>query len=81
VPGVQNVIGTYYSTIFCDRALENCTKVNTKSEHKKRRVASQEFNSRIPKAVEHLWRMWRSSQESWPSRSKLRRIAPTAGGI
>jgi hypothetical protein len=32
VPGVQNLIGTYYSTIFEDWALENCTEVNTKSE-------------------------------------------------
>jgi hypothetical protein len=35
VPGVQNVIGTYYSTILRDCALENCTKVNTKSEQEK----------------------------------------------
>jgi hypothetical protein len=35
VPGVQNVIGTYYSTILRDCALENCTEVNTKSEQAK----------------------------------------------
>jgi hypothetical protein len=33
---VQNVIGTYYSTILRDCALENCTKVNTKSEQGER---------------------------------------------
>jgi hypothetical protein len=55
VPGVQNSIGTYYSTIFGDWALENCTEVNTKSEQGKseRRVAKIS-NDLVPRAAMRL---------------------------
>jgi len=32
MPGVQNVIGSHKTTIFPRGALQDCTRVNTKSE-------------------------------------------------
>jgi hypothetical protein len=49
---VQNVIGTYYITIFEDRALKNCTKVNTRSEQETGEVLRGESVEIITREIE-----------------------------